>query len=112
MARDKRLIISLDVDDVLAEFMISAMAALGSPSNPNGHSLTAMYHDREAEARALVIDPAFHARLSPVIGAVRGTVAMKFWYDAEIAYVSARLPEVSEITNACLNPHNPPDGDR
>lgn len=111
MAKEKRLLISLDIDDVLADFMPAALAALGEPSHPDGNSLISMYPERKEDALALIADGNFHYGLGPVFGAVKGAWTMARDCDADSVYISARLPKMTEMTMAWLERYGFPAGD-
>ena len=100
--KDSRLLISLDVDDCIADFMGAAILKLGPPAVPDARNLVAMYPDREHEAWALISNGEFHAGLLPVEGAPEAVREMATATDAELCYVSARLPEFGTLTRAFL----------
>ena len=100
--KDNRLLISLDVDDCIADFVGAAILKLGPPAVPNARNLVAMYPDREDEARALIADGEFHYGVPPFFGTPEGVREMAAGTDCDIVYVSARLPEFGTLTRAWL----------
>ena len=94
--------ISVDIDDVLADFMGAATRILGPSAAPGTHSLKTMYPGREAEVQALTEDADLYRSLSVIPSAPEALREIVSRFGCELVYVSARPIDLSVVTAAWL----------